>query len=323
MWLAGPSGVTSPRSGTAITPRPTQVRGANIPSKYSSLKGRGFSCFEYFEQPRSPRNPPPISPRPQLTLLNDGSSPQGGGGILSDRPIFKHSALPPAPQQAGSFQRFRYSTDPYELNEDYKRSELRTTRTKTLSGAFSAGGNARDERRMLKRRAPVRRLPLSARSSPVLQRSAHTWWVRLCLGSRPVPRDCPHRSQELKAQLMSTLRSDWSSFLSVTTDERGVVLALFAADRLNAERRADLHDYMNRLLSTHPATAEFGLNREAARWGATISAIEAGGPAQLVFALRPPWVPNDLHAEARKGGGGLLTTTVPAAVARNEPAVGH
>lgn len=121
-------------------------------------------------------------------------------------------------------------------------------------------------------------------------------------------------SQELKEQLLQTLRSDWPSFLRVATDERGVVLAIFAADKLTPERRADLHDYMNRLLTVHPAASEFGLNREAARWGALLPAVEATAtPAQLVFALRPPWVPNDLLAhrlleEDRKG----IKSTAPA-----------
>jgi len=159
MWLAGPAGITSPRNSPRITPRPTQVNGANIPSKYSSLRGRGFSCFEYFEQKPGSSPRATGSPRRELVLMNDGSSLHGGSGMLSDRPIFKHSALPPAPQQAGSFQRFRYATDPYERNEDHKRHELRETKTKTIAGSFMAGGNARDERRMLKRRAGVRARP--------------------------------------------------------------------------------------------------------------------------------------------------------------------
>ena len=132
--------------------------------------------------------------------------------------------------------------------------ELRQDRVKTIGGAFSAGGNARDGKRALKIRAP-----------------------------------------ELKTQLLKTLRADWPSFMKISLDERGVLLASFAADRLSHERRADLHNYMNRLLNTHPVAAEFGLNRDPARWGVVLAGAQHGPDnlAPLVYALRPPWVPND------------------------------
>ena len=151
MWRAG-SGA-SPRPGAVITPRPTGVKGASIPGKYSSLKGRGFSSFEYFEQ----RPEAATSPRSVHTLasVSPRAAAEDGPSSLSGRPVFKHSALPPAPKQAGAFQRFRYSVDPYEALEDHKRSELRDTKARSIAGAFSAGGNARDGRRLLKRRAPV------------------------------------------------------------------------------------------------------------------------------------------------------------------------
>lgn len=169
-------------------------------------------------------------------------------------------AVPPAPKQAGAFQRFRYSLDPYEAQEDTKRQE-RQERQKTLAGAFSAGGNARDGKRLLKQRMP-----------------------------------------ELRNQLLRTLRADWPSFRRVSIDERGCLLAVFAAEKLSAERRSDLHAYMNRLLNTHAAAAEFGLNRDPSRWGAVPAPSSSGSPdggassapSPLVYAFRPPWVPNDL-----------------------------
>ena len=296
MWRAG-SGA-SPRPGAVITPRPTGVKGANIPGKYSTLKGRGFSSFEYFEQrpeagsPRSVRTLASVSPR--AASVSPRAAVVDGPSTLSGRPVFKHSALPPAPKQAGAFQRFRYSVDPYEALEDHKRSELRDTRARSIAGAFSAGGNARDGRRLLKRRAPV--------SVPIRP------GLRLCAARPPpdrrpissaAPRELPvapsarARSQELKSQLVRTLRSDWPSFLRVLPDERGVLCAQFASERLSVERRADLHGYMNRLLNTHPAAAEFGLNRDPSRWGIQQPAAD-DSPACLVYALRPPWVPNDL-----------------------------
>lgn len=86
----------------------------------------------------------------------------------------------------------------------------------------------------------------------------------------------------------------------MAVDGRGCLLACFEAQRINADRRADLHvchepahrvskehmrararsaplslsgritrwqAYMNRLMNTHPAAIEFGLNRDPARWG--------------------------------------------------------
>ena len=138
---------------------------------------------------------------------------------------------------------------------------------------------------------------------------------------------------ELRTQLVRTLRADWPSFRKVSIDERGCLLAVFAAEKLSTERRSDLHAYMNRLLNTHPAAAEFGLNRDPSRWGvltapasivssSAVSAAEGGAspvaPSPLVYGLRPPWVPNDLlraralleqplpqtGAAAESGGGG-------------------
>ena len=99
--------------------------------------------------------------------------------------------------------------------------------------------------------------------------------------------------------MQRTLRADWPQFVKLVLDERGVLLACFAAERLSAERRADLHEYMNRLLHTHPAAAEFGVSRDPGRWGCLLPApAPADGappaPAPLVYARRPPWVPNDV-----------------------------
>ena len=157
LWVSA-NGAT-PRAGAAITPRPTNIRGAHMPSKYSSVKGRGFSVFEYFEQLPSEAPSPRAGPPSAVVLRNASprSSPRRvEASPLGDRPVFKHCALPPAPQQAGAFQRFRYAEDPYELLQDHKRQELRDFRSKAVGGAFSAGGNARDTRRNLKQRMPVR-----------------------------------------------------------------------------------------------------------------------------------------------------------------------
>jgi len=257
MWLVqgGDPSVVSPRKKT-LSPRNVPIGGAVIPSKYSANNGRGFSRFEYQSDPYD------ITERARRGTSRPGTT-ETQPPAMSPRPVFKHSSLPAAPQQAGAFQRFRYSEDPFELAQEHKRMEARKTASKAIGGAFSAGGNARNEKRTLKRRMP-----------------------------------------ELRVRLLRELRSDWPSFLQIQLDERGVLLALFNADRLDAERRADLHSYMNRLVSTHPASAEFGLNRDPMRWGALVPLMPApdadgvqaaSAPSQaLVYALRPPWVANDL-----------------------------
>jgi len=259
MWRAPADAPGSPVRSPRLTPRALAIQGAVVAEKYSALEGRGFSRFVYESEPVERRRQP--SPRQQ--------QPVGGG-----RAGFKHCALPPAPKQAGTFQRFRYSIDPFEEMEARRRAEVHRERSKTLNGAFSAGGNARDPKRALKLRLP-----------------------------------------ELRAQLVKTLRADLPSFVRVVLDERGVLLCLFAAERLNAERRTDLHAYMNRLLKTHPMSTEFGLQREPTRWGVAASVpgdpvaaptttAAAGMPSPppsaetvsmaalppLVYAFRPPWV---------------------------------
>jgi hypothetical protein len=257
MWLAGPSQplTHSPRSRRP-QPKPTTITGAKLPTKYSAVKGRGFSTFEYMGPYEGGDKP---SPR------KAGASPRGEESSLppdlANRPVFKHSALPPAPKNAGAFQRFRYTVDPFENFEDHKRREFLGTKSQPVAGAFNAGGNARDIRRNMKCRGP-----------------------------------------ELLRAMKETLREDWPSFLRVETDDRGVLLAHFAGEKLASERRADLSSYMSRLLNTHPASMEFGLQKEPSCWGAVKPADNAArdGSARMrekaenvVYALRPPWVPND------------------------------
>lgn len=255
MWLEGTKGAKPGGPGAAsprASPRKPVIAGAVVPSRYSSIAG--FSRFSYVSDPFEA-----TERCRRATLHGERSRPASGDSLGvggSPRPLFKHCALPPAPKAAGAFQRFRYSVDPFEAEEDHKRAEKRHDAKQMLAGAFVAGGNARDEKRSLKRRMP-----------------------------------------ELRMQLHRALQADWPSYLRVHTDERGVLLAAFAAERLSAERRADLHEYMNRLLSTHPAAAEFGLNRDPSRWG-TVQTGEVGsaaGVSVLLYALRPPWVPNELH----------------------------
>jgi hypothetical protein len=254
MWLQKDGPVptrSSPRERRVSPRRPIAIAGAVVPGRYSSMSG-AFSRFTYeaddYEAVERQRQGKSAVRMSRSVASESDAAP-------SPRPLFKHCALPPAPKAAGAFQRFRYSIDPFEIKEDHKREELRQGAGKMLAGAFVAGGNARNEKRSLKRRSP-----------------------------------------ELRAQITHALRADWPSFLRVSADERGTLLAAFAAERLSAERRRDLHDYMNRLMLTHPLAAEFALNRDPTCWGVARTGEQGStaGVAVVLYALRPPWVPPDL-----------------------------
>ena len=106
------------------------------------------------------------------------------------------------------------------------------------------------------------------------------------------------RSVELRTHIALTLRADWPSFLRMHSDERGTLVAAYAADRLSPERHKDLHGYMNRLMHTHPLAAEFGLSRDPTCWG-VVRMGEHGSTAgvqEVLYALRPPWVAPNHYA---------------------------
>ena len=175
-----------------------------------------------------------------------------------------------APKQAGSFQRFRYSVNPFEDVQDHHFEEEQRQRALVRAGDFRPGGKGR--------RADCFRLKL--------------------------------RAPELKAELLASLKNDWPSFTTLKTDARGIILACFEAERVSPDRRRDLHAYMNRLLTTHPACNTYGLMREPTRWGLVVD-VEPPKPEPwmntepppLVYAFRPPWVDNDPQ--------GLLTKPRP------------
>lgn len=179
MWLqpAASSRSSSPRR--QLSPRHLRIAGAVMPTKYSTLKGRGFSTFSYSHdgQP-DPYEHAERERRSRLSGVGGSrpgsatSSARGGAGA-SPRPVFATRALPAAPKQAGAFQRFQYTIDPFEL-KDASQRDMRGTGTRRIAGAFVAGGNARDEKRILQRRLP-----------------------------------------ELRAQLRNALRADWPSFACV------------------------------------------------------------------------------------------------------------
>eukprot|EP00966_Prymnesium_polylepis_P200138 4638078-Prymnesium_polylepis.1 len=149
--MSGLSSTLSPRLPSRVSPRgsprgvPTAARipvaGTVVPGKYSLLKG--FSHFSYMEDPfelgererRASRGPS----RPGTA----GSDTPGTHASPSPRPVFKTTALPPAPRNAGAFQQFRYALDPYELKDEKRQEAARREKAKLAAGAFLAGGNAR------------------------------------------------------------------------------------------------------------------------------------------------------------------------------------
>ena len=306
MWLQASAGsaTVSPRR-RQLSPRSLPVTGTVTPKKFSTLSGRGFSTYVYSHDGKA--EPYEASERERMSASRPGSA--AGGSVAvggSPRPVFSTRALPAAPKQAGAFQRFRYSIDPFERREDSARASLHAARQGSVGGAFVAGGNARDEKRALRTRLPELRAALVA----ALQ---HDW-----------------------PSFVKVLVEEGSG---------GVLLALFDASRLDEERRADLRAYMNRLLASHVSAIEFALNRDPTRWGAPYAppprakalanagaaAAEAGAAAAaadkaapaapkagaeaeeeepppppppplpfVVYAMRPPWVRNDPGATAQK-----------------------
>jgi len=223
------------------------VAGATVPGKYSML--RGFSNFTYMEDPFE------LSEKERRSTR--GSRPSSASEQLNARPVFKTTALPPAPRNAGAFQQFRYALDPYELRDEKRQEAARREKEKMGPGSFLAGGNARSG-------GGARRL----------------------------------RLPELRTQLHRTFRNDWQCYKGLTVDERGMLVAAFAVDSLGPERRTDLHEYMRKVLSQHPAAVEFGLTRDSSRWGVATSAA----PDRMLYSFRPPWVPNDSMLQPKKGG---------------------
>ena len=233
--------------------------GTRLPSTpFSAMKGRGFSAFTY--EPSEREALPP-------KLTYSGGRKARPQSAAAEKPIFMCRALPMAPRQAGAFQRFRYSVNPFEAFQDITFQEEQRQRSLIRAGSFRPGGKGK--------RADSFRLKL--------------------------------RAPELKADLQARLKKDWPSFIAIRTDERGIILACFAAERLDHERRRDLRTYMNRLLTTHPACTEYCLMKEPTRWGVVLDddpdppqqQLLYVEPPRLLYAFRPPWVDNDPH--------GLLT----------------
>ena len=97
------------------------------------------------------------------------------------------------------------------------------------------------------------------------------------------------RQGELLRGVHRSLRADWSTYLRTTVDSHGFLQLLF--EPLPEQRLGELRAYLNRYLEHNTLCLEFGLGRDLSRWGVPHATAE-GAPA-LLFALRPPWVPNE------------------------------
>uniref|UniRef100_A0A7S4C2J8 Uncharacterized protein n=1 Tax=Chrysotila carterae TaxID=13221 RepID=A0A7S4C2J8_CHRCT len=90
----------------------------------------------------------------------------------------------------------------------------------------------------------------------------------------------------LRAQLFMELRAEWPSFLRVTEDDSGYLLAVFSTGGGMHDRRHELHAYMNRFASSRPLVLASKLARDASRWGV----LAGDEDPVIVYSLRPPWV---------------------------------
>ena len=105
------------------------------------------------------------------------------------------------------------------------------------------------------------------------------------------------RQGELLHGVHRALRADWRHIYRRTTvDGHGFLQLLF--EPLPEQRRGELRSYLNRFLEHNACCAEFGLVRDPSRWGVPHATAE--GAPLLLFAVRPPWVPNEPLAAERQ-----------------------
>ena len=243
------------------------VPGAFVPSRYSAAKGRGFSTFFHINP--SPDLDPRARPQSAPGWHKSSSSVPRLRGSSEGRPIFAYRALPGAPKNGGSFQRFRYTIQPFEALQQFTFEYEQRERAKWRAGDFKPGGKGQDALRSRLKR----------------------------------------RRAELTAELACTLRQDKSSFIKVEPDAQGMLAILFKKPAsLNAA--SELRTYMNRLLIQLPVANEFKLQRDPLRWGVLQGPLVE---PVMVYALRPPWVTNDvagvhrlLAAETHSQSSGAL-----------------
>tara|TARA_B110001452_G_scaffold34870_1_gene26882 strand:- start:2246 stop:2995 length:750 start_codon:yes stop_codon:yes gene_type:complete len=236
------------------------MRGQFTPSRFSSAP-KAFSTFTYTGDPNYyERLERSRRPPSSKQASSAPSSPCG-----SNQP-FKICGVPSGPRHTGTFAVFTYDVDPAERRQAARKQAEQQDSERVRAGAFVAGGRPKDNKQAMQGRLP-----------------------------------------ELLKGVHKTLLADWLAFHSMSVDAKGYVLAIFAAESLSAQRRDDLHTYMNRFVGHHRLATLFGLTRDPKRWGVVHRPEGTSGSnaslqssADIVmYALRPPWVPNEPQASAR------------------------
>ena len=263
MWLQ-PS-VTSPRS---VSPRSVPIRGAVVPSSKSSPRaGRGFSTFAYsidgkvdsYEAAERERNG-------RARASHSGSTVSSPRDVLQSRPVFAARAVPHAPKQAGAFQRFRYSVNPFEDKEDITREESHRVKARALGGPFKSGGNARNEKQALQRRGPELRSRLS-----VTLRGDWPSFLKIIEDERGVMHalfDAHRLDTERRADLRMYMKR------LINTDNAAIEFGV---------QRDPTH--WGSVESLPPAMPSEHAEVEG----------DDGVKSVVVYAFRPPWVANDVR----------------------------
>ena len=144
---------SSPRLSVGSPRQRMSVSGAVVPSRYSALGG--FSSFQYMSEPYERQERARNAGMRPISATSSVSHPNA-----SPRPVFKTTALPPAPRHAGAFQQFRYTIDPYENRDAAKREAQEKNKALQLSAAFVAGGASKANRARLRSRLPELRAQL-------------------------------------------------------------------------------------------------------------------------------------------------------------------
>ena len=261
--LRAPSGTGSPRTPRRLVAGPSVIpmQGQITPSRFSSAP-KAFSTFTYMGESNYYER---LERSRRPPNCNPASSAPSSPRAPNHQP-FKICAVPNGPRHTGTFAVFTYDADPAERRQAAKKQAEQQDSERLRAGAFVAGGRRQGDKRAMQSRLP-----------------------------------------ELLQGVHTTLLGDWLAFHSISVDAKGYVLASFAAESMSAQRRDDLHRFMNRFVGHHQLATMFGLTRDPTRWGVAHRPEGSSGsnaPLQpsddiIMYALRPPWVPNEPKPSAR------------------------
>lgn len=269
--LRAPSAPGSPRTPRRLVAGPAVIpmQGQITPGRFSSAP-KAFSTFTYTGDPNYyERLERSRRPPSSKQASSTPSSSRAPHGLP-----FKICAVPSGPRHTGTFAVFTYDVDPAERRQAARKQAEQQDSERVRAGAFVAGGRRKADKRAMQSRLP-----------------------------------------ELLKGVHKTFQGDWLAFHSISVDAKGYVLAVFAAENLSAQRRDDLHAYMNRFVGHNQLATMFGLTRDPTRWGVVHRPEGTSGSNAslqssadiIMYALRPPWVPNEPQASARPRTSAGLT----------------